>query len=150
MAITVNIYYSGTNGNARKFAEEMISTGIVDEIRAEEGNLKYEYFFPMSDSETVLLIDIWKDQLALDIHHKSPLMSRIISLREKYNLTMKVERYITDEAGIPDRDKMFIKEKTNPTLPKNKYQPLTFLNESQGWFAITGWKDKAECAIIIT
>ena len=44
MAITVNIYYSGTNGNARKFAEEMISTGIVDEIRAEEGNLKYEYF----------------------------------------------------------------------------------------------------------
>ena len=110
MAITVNIYYSGTNGNARKFAEEMISTGIVDEIRAEEGNLKYEYFFPMSDSETVLLIDIWKDQLALDIHHKSLLMSRIISLREKYNMTMKVERYITDEAGIPDRDKMFIKE----------------------------------------
>ena len=110
MAITVNIYYSGTNGNARKFAEEMISTGIVDEIRAEEGNLKYEYFFPMSDSETVLLIDIWKDQLAFDIHHKSPMMSKIISLREKYNLTMKVERYITDEAGIPDRDKMFIKE----------------------------------------
>lgn len=110
MAITVNIYYSGTNGNARKFAEEMISTGIVDEIRAEEGNLKYEYFFPMNDNETVLLIDSWKDQLALDIHHKSLLMSRIISLREKYNLTMKVERYITDEAGIPDRDKMFIKE----------------------------------------
>lgn len=110
MAITVNIYYSGTNGNARKFAEEMISTGIVDEIRAEEGNLKYEYFFPMSDSETVLLIDIWKDQPALDIHHKSPMMSKIISLREKYNLSMKVERYITDEAGIPDRDKMFIKE----------------------------------------
>ncbi|MBQ1994914.1 MAG: putative quinol monooxygenase [Acutalibacteraceae bacterium] len=110
MAITVNIYYSGTNGNARKFAEEMISTGIVDEIRAEEGNLKYEYFFPMNDNETVLLIDSWKDQLALDIHHKSPMMSKIISLREKYNLSMKVERYITDEAGIPDRDKMFIKE----------------------------------------
>ena len=110
MAITVNIYYSGINGNARKFAEEMISTGIVDEIRAEEGNLKYEYFFPMSDSETVLLIDSWKDQLALDIHHKSSMMSKIISLREKYNLSMKVERYITDEAGIPDRDKMFIKE----------------------------------------
>ena len=132
MAITINIYYSGTNENARKFAEEMISTGIVDEIRAEEGNLKYEYFFPMNDNETVLLIDSWKDQLALDIHHKSPMMSKIISLREKYNLSMKVERYITDEVCIPDRDKMFIKEYTNPTLPNNKYQPLTFLNESQG------------------
>ena len=27
MAITINIYYSGTKGNARKFAEEMLSSG---------------------------------------------------------------------------------------------------------------------------
>lgn len=110
MAITINIYYSGTNGNARKFAEEMISSGIVDEIRAEEGNLKYEYFFPMNDSETVLLIDSWENQQALDLHHKSPMMSKIIRLREKYNLSMKVERYVTDESGIPDKEKEFIKE----------------------------------------
>ena len=110
MAITVNIYYTGTNGNARKFAEEMISTGIVNEIRAEEGNLKYEYFFPMNDNETVLLIDSWVNQSALDIHHKSTMMSKIISLREKYNLSMKVERYITDKSGVPDKDKVFIKE----------------------------------------
>ena len=110
MAITINIYYSSTNGNARKFAEEMISTGIVDEIRAEEGNLKYEYFFPMNDNETVLLIDSWENQQALDFHHKSPMMSKIIRLREKYNLSMKVERYVTDKSGIPDKDKEFIKE----------------------------------------
>ena len=95
MAITINIYYSGTNGNARKFAEEY--------------NLKYEYFFPMNDSETVLLIDSWENQQALDLHHKSPMMSKIICLREKYNLSMKVERYVTDETGIPDSDKAFIK-----------------------------------------
>ena len=44
MSITINIYYSGVNGNARKFAEEMISSGIVDDIRAESGNIRYEYF----------------------------------------------------------------------------------------------------------
>ena len=43
MAITINIYYSGTNGDANKFAEEMISSGIVDEIRAEKGNLILNY-----------------------------------------------------------------------------------------------------------
>ena len=32
MVITVNIYYQGINGNAKKFAEEMISSGIVNEI----------------------------------------------------------------------------------------------------------------------
>lgn len=31
MAITVNIYYTGKNGNAKKFAEEMISSGVVIE-----------------------------------------------------------------------------------------------------------------------
>lgn len=29
MAITINIYYTGLNGNARKFAEEMIAKGVV-------------------------------------------------------------------------------------------------------------------------
>ncbi|MDE5604082.1 MAG: antibiotic biosynthesis monooxygenase [Eubacterium sp.] len=110
MAVTVNIYYSGVNGNARKFAEEMVSSGIVDDIRAQNGNLKYEYFFPMDDTETVLLIDSWKDQQSIDIHHASPMMAKIIALREKYDLHMKVERYISDEAGIPEADKTFIKE----------------------------------------
>lgn len=110
MAITINIYYSGTNGNAKKFAEEMTLTGIVDEIRAENGNLKYEYFFPMNDNETVLLIDSWENQESIDTHHKSPMMQKIIDLREKYDLSMKVERYITDESGIPEKDKKFIKE----------------------------------------
>lgn len=60
MAITINIYYTGTNGSAVKFAEEMVSSGIVNKIRLEKGNIKYEYFFPMEDRETVLLIDSWR------------------------------------------------------------------------------------------
>lgn len=33
MSLTINIYYTGENGNARKFAEEMISSGIVGKIK---------------------------------------------------------------------------------------------------------------------
>lgn len=110
MAITVNIYYSGVNGNARKFAEEMVLSGVVSDIRAEDGNLRYEYFFPMNDKETVLLIDSWKDQHSIDVHHASPTMAKIADLREKYDLHMKVERYMSDELGMPETDKAFIKE----------------------------------------
>lgn len=74
MVITVNIYYQSINGNAKKFAEEMISSGIVNEIRSENGNIRYDYFFPMDDNETVLLIDSWNDQHVLDIHHASSMM----------------------------------------------------------------------------
>lgn len=109
MAVTINIYYSGKNGNARKFAEEMISSGVVSDIRAEDGNIRYEYFYPVDDGETVLLIDSWKDQHSIDVHHASPMMAQIIKLREKYDLHMKVERYLSDEAGIPVSDEEYIK-----------------------------------------
>ena len=93
MSLTINIYYTGQNGNARKFAEEMISSGIVDRVRQGKGNTKYEYFYPLGDEETVLLIDCWDSQEALDLHHKSPLMQEIATLRTKYKLKMKVYRF---------------------------------------------------------
>lgn len=107
--ITVNLYYTGTNGSARRFAEEMESCGTAALIRAEEGNLRYEYFFPMNDPETVLLIDQWRDQAAIDTHHASPMMGMITALREKYNLHMKVERFLSDESGVPASDQKYIK-----------------------------------------
>ena len=110
MAITVNLYYTGKNGAARAFAEEMVSSGTVDLIKNEHGNLKYDYFIKMDEPETVLLIDSWESQAAIDLHHASPMMKKIIELREKYDLHMRVERYISDEAGIPDSDTKYIRE----------------------------------------
>lgn len=76
MRITVNILYTGQNGRARAFAEEMVSSGLVEKIRAEAGNEHYAYFFPMEDSESVLLIDRWTNQEAIDAHHKSEMMAK--------------------------------------------------------------------------
>jgi len=110
MSITVNLYYKGSNGSARAFADEMEARGIADAIRAEEGNERYEYFIPLKDPETVLLIDSWKDQESLDRHHASVMMSELAELREKYDLHMSVERYVSDEEGVPDRDQTFIRK----------------------------------------
>ena len=107
--ITVNLYYTGTDGSARAFAKEMVSGGTAAAIRAEDGNLRYEYFFPMEDPETVLLIDQWRDQAAIDVHHASPMMAQIAALREKYDLHMKVERFVSDDSGLPEQDLKFIK-----------------------------------------
>ncbi|MBR3161592.1 MAG: antibiotic biosynthesis monooxygenase [Bacilli bacterium] len=102
MSFTINIYYEGRNGLAKKFANEMISSGIVNEIRSKEGNLRYEYFEPFDDKETILLIDSWKDQESLDKHHKSETMNKIIKLRDKYDLHMKVEKYIPSDNNNQD------------------------------------------------
>ena len=111
MSITVNLRYTGKNGNARKFAQEMITSGTVEKIRSEKGNLRYEYFLPLEgDGETVLLIDSWENQEAIDVHHASPMMKTIAELRDKYDLHMTIERYISDENGVPESDKGFIRK----------------------------------------
>lgn len=109
MAITVNIYYCGQNGNARAFAKEMMESGSVDQIRREEGNLGYEYFLPLEDPETVLLIDSWENQEAIDRHHASEMMEKITDLRNRYDLHMKVERYVSDQ-DAPLSDQQFIRQ----------------------------------------
>lgn len=106
MSLTMNLYYSGEEGNALKFAIEMEEKGIADAIRAEEGNLKYEYYLPMKDAGTVLLVDSWKDQASLDAHHASKMMKEIAELREKYDLHMKAERYISD---TEENDESFLR-----------------------------------------
>ena len=108
MAITINLRYTGKNGNARKFAEEMTAGGTVAAIRAETGNLRYEYYQPLDDPETILLIDSWENQEAIDIHHASPMMATIAALREKYDLHMTVERYVSAET--PETENRFIRE----------------------------------------
>ncbi len=106
----MNIYYTGKNGSAVDFVREMGESGVLERIRREDGNIRYEYFRPFDDPETVLLIDSWRDQEAIDAHHATPMMDEIIRLREKYDLHMRAERYVSDEGGVPEGDRAFLRE----------------------------------------
>ena len=121
MAITVNLRYTGKKGAAQAFAREMISSGTVEKIRAEKGNLRYEYYLPFGEDssggdksksadgeDTILLIDTWENQQAIDLHHATPMMKTIAELREKYDLHMTIERFVSDDK-IPEQDKAFIR-----------------------------------------
>ena len=108
MAITVNLRYTGKAGAARKFAEEMTTSGTVAAIRAEAGNLRYEYYQPLEDPETILLIDSWENQTAIDAHYASSMMATIAALREKYDLHMTVERFVSAET--PESEDRFIRK----------------------------------------
>ncbi len=100
--VTINIYYTGQGSATRDFAREMEESGLAAAIRAEEGNLRYDYFLPVNDPQSVLLIDSWQNQLALDRHHATAMMAKIASLREKYDLHMRVERYHPIEENKDD------------------------------------------------
>lgn len=91
MTLTINILYKGKD--SKKFAKEMTEKGIVDRIRAQKGNIRYEYYQSLERDDEILLLDIWENQEALDIHHQSPMMDEIMKLREKYDVKMEVHKY---------------------------------------------------------
>lgn len=98
--LIINIRYSGENGSARKYVEEMESSGIAARIRAIEGCIRYDYFFPADDPEGLLLIDEWAGQEALDRYHSSPAMKEAAALREKYKLGGRQIRRFHPEAPM--------------------------------------------------
>lgn len=110
MSLTFLLSYTGKNGGAAQFVAEMEGSGIAPLIRQRDGNLRYDYFTAIKDPETVLLVDSWADQAALDAHHASPQMAEIMALREKYDLHMTAQRLQSDEDGWSDHDRSFIRE----------------------------------------
>ena len=99
MSFSMNILYRGENGNAAAFAREMQESGTAERIRKFRGCLGYEYFISLSDPETVLLIDRWEDQKALDTYHASPIMAEVAALREKYD-PLEIDRSSENDSAL--------------------------------------------------
>lgn len=100
MPITNNILYIGEN--AIRFMNEMISSGVLDEIRKIDGVLKYEYFISREDENVVLLVDSFTNQEALDNYHRSSVMKKVIEIRNKYDLKMEVKKYSEIDSTTTD------------------------------------------------
>ena len=114
--ITINIRYSSENGGAREYYKEMEESGIADRIRAVEGCLRYEYFFPANDPNGLLLIDEWADQEALNRYHSSPMMKEAEALREKYKLSGRQVRMFQPAGNRPAANPAGQPRRTPPTL----------------------------------
>ena len=113
MSMIVTIRYSGKGNAAIDFAKEMVESGTLEKIRAEKGNLRYEYFVPLFDGsgngeKTVLLIEQWENRAAIEAHQASHIMERIAKLREKYDIRRSIE-FVVSDGDVPESDKSFIK-----------------------------------------
>ena len=94
MKVVINVIYKGVDDNARRFVERMVTDGVLNAVRAEEGCLGYEYFVSLEDPGCVLLIEHWSDEASLEAHSKSDNMRTIGLLKERYGLTSTIEKFL--------------------------------------------------------
>ena len=63
------------------FVEKLKETGILDAIRAEDGCIKYDFYFSEKDSTELLLIEQWESKQHQEIHITQPHMAK----QQEYN-----------------------------------------------------------------
>ena len=95
--IVLNVTYKCKPQMRDEFLEMIISKGIDDEWRAEEGNLKYDYFIPTDDSDDLLLVEKWRDAEALAIHSKQPHFAKLGEIKKDYVNDTIIEKYVLEK-----------------------------------------------------
>lgn len=91
--IVLNVEYVMKPGGAEGFVKELTDAGVLAQIRAHQGCLKYDYYKAM-DSDNLLLIEWWSGQDALDEHQACPYMAQLREIKGKYASDTKLEKYI--------------------------------------------------------
>jgi len=66
------------------YVEILKREGILSAVRAEEGCLRYDYYFSDSDENELLLIEAWETQQHQQTHIEQPHMARLRELKKDY------------------------------------------------------------------
>lgn len=94
MMIVLNVVYKGDK--TKEFVEEIKSSGTLDAIRNEKGNLQYEYFSSLDNPNNIILIEHWDNAYDLSRHSQGEYIKKVGELKEKYNLTSEVSKFIIE------------------------------------------------------
>lgn len=89
----LNVTYKCKPGMAKAFLESIQTQGIDAAVRAEDGNLKYDYYFPADGGDELFLLEKWRDADALAAHPKQPHMQPLGALKAEYVNETIIEKY---------------------------------------------------------
>ena len=93
--IVLNVTYRCRSGLRDEFLESIMTEGIDEASRVEEGNLRYAYYYPADGSDELLLVEKWRDAEALAAHGRQPHYLRLKELKAEYVEDTVIEKFLT-------------------------------------------------------
>ncbi len=91
--IVLNVTYKCKPDMREEFLEMIYTEGIDVASRAEEGNIKYDYYTPVDGSDDLLLVEKWRDAEALAAHGKQEHFARLGELKKELVLDTIIEKF---------------------------------------------------------
>lgn len=92
------VTYIAKAGQKEAFVREVEACGILDKIRHEDGCLCYDYFYPASGADEVLLVEKWASAEQQQAHQNQPHMAELMTVKAKYITDTKLVKAYMDEA----------------------------------------------------
>ena len=81
---TIYVVFKCLPEKREAFVEAVKREGILRAIRAEDGCLRYDYYFSEADENELLLIEAWETKKHQQIHMEQPHMARLRDLKDGY------------------------------------------------------------------
>lgn len=95
--IVVNVTYKCKTGMREMFLANIIAEGIDVKTRAEDGNIKYDYYVPTDGSNDLFLLEKWRDADVVAAHQKMEHYLRLGELKATYVDETIIEKYVSED-----------------------------------------------------
>lgn len=82
--MTLFVKYICHPGKREAFLRALAEAGVVDDVRAENGCLRYDYYLSLRDENEILLIEKWTDAEAQKVHMTQPHMKELLAIKERF------------------------------------------------------------------
>ena len=90
------VTYTMLPGQRDAFLQMMRESGILDQIRREEGCLDYRYYLPEEEDGTLLLVERWTGTEAQKAHMATSHMARLGQVKDQYVAETSVVTWALD------------------------------------------------------
>ena len=93
MMLGINVTYTMKPGGRAGFLAGIAACGVQAAVRREAGCLQYDYFLPVGDEDSLLLMEKWTSREAQKVHLAQPHMAKIAALKEQFVADTQVVLY---------------------------------------------------------
>ena len=82
--ILVTVRYTVKDGKREEFYRHIVEQGIDTASRAEDGNRKYDYYYPTDSEQDLCLLELWDSREAQKIHGTTDHYQKLSNLKATY------------------------------------------------------------------
>ena len=91
--LILHVTYKCKPNMREAFLERIRAEGIDEAVRAEDGNIQYDYYIPTDGRDELLLLEKWRDADALAAHAAQPHMVKLRAIKDEYTTDTLIEKY---------------------------------------------------------